>query len=92
MEVSPNTGTGHSQRVAGKPLVTRPGKAPASDLVSVRNTEAVNGALRQTPDIRSEVVERAREQVADLHYPPLQTIKAFSALLAVKLSRDDGQE
>ncbi len=92
MEVTPNSGTGPAQRVTGKSPVTPRAKAAATDLASFRNTDAVNSALQQAPDIRPEAVQRATEQVADVQYPPLSTIKAISNLLALRASQNDGQE
>jgi hypothetical protein len=94
MEVTPNAGTGPAQRVVGKQVRTQSAKAAASDSTSFREVNAIQSALQQTPDIRSQVVQRARaltggELTGGLRYPPLPTIQAISNLVAAKLNQHD---
>lgn len=60
--------------------------APA-DQVNFSATEAVDKALSATPDVRAEEVERARQLIGDPSYPPPETIRKLSELLAVQFSR-----
>jgi hypothetical protein len=90
MEVSPNAGTGPAPKVTGKSLLASRLTPAASDAVSFRAAETVNSALRQTPDIRPEAVQRAAENVSNVQYPPLETIQAISNLLAIGLGQNDG--
>ena len=92
MEVTPNAGTGSTQRVTGKTVVTPRAKVVAPDSTSFRNAEAVNRALQRAPDIRAEAVQQASEQATSVQYPPLKTIQAISHLLAMRLSQDDDQQ
>ncbi|HUI06982.1 MAG TPA: hypothetical protein VL486_08230 [Verrucomicrobiae bacterium] len=67
-------------------------QASAADRASFHGTEALNSALQQTPDVRPDVVQRAREQASDVEYPPLKTIKAISELLARETGQGHGEE
>jgi len=59
------------------------------DSASFQETDAVNDALLQTPNVRPEAVARARALIADVQYPPLSTINAISRLVAANLNRDE---
>jgi hypothetical protein len=54
-----------------------------TDRLSSNNSSALQAALRQQPEIRPEVVERARKLAVDPNYPPreiiMQLAKLFSA-------------
>lgn len=45
----------------------------------------LNQALRQTPEVRPDVVARARLLTGDLKYPPDLTIQRIARLLAIQL-------
>jgi hypothetical protein len=45
-------------------------------------------SLHDTPDSRPEAVEKARQLINDVQYPPQETIKKISHLLAIKLKSD----
>ena len=92
MEVNPNAGTSPLQNVTGRTPATAPAKPQVGDSASFRETDAVNGALLQTPDIRSDAVARARALIADAQYPPLSTIHAISKLVAANLNQDENPE
>ena len=64
----------------------------STDSASFRNAESVNRVLQQAPDIRVEAVEKARDEVSGVQYPPLKTIQAIAHLLAMKLSQDDDEQ
>ena len=56
------------------------------DDVAIENSHALRKALHDTPYLRNEVVKRAAELVGDTAYPPPETIRMISHLLAIKLS------
>ena len=56
------------------------------DDVAIENSRALRKALHDTPYLREEVVKRAAELVGDTAYPPPETIRMISHLLAIKLS------
>jgi hypothetical protein len=75
------------------PPVTRPEKAapvqarqsdpePAFD-----NSRNLDEALSATPDVRTDVVDRARDLVKSPQYPPVETMKKIARLLAVEMDR-----
>jgi hypothetical protein len=67
-----------------KPALTAPASSSA-----FADSEAVNRALQQTPDVRADRVAQATLLASDDQYPPLSTIRAIAHLLAVNL--DNGQ-
>ena len=84
MEIKSNMGAG------GVPEMT-PSKRSAqssqssSDGVSFTSSQALDAALESSPNVRPEQVQRARELINDPNYPPMVTIRKFSALLAIHI-------
>jgi hypothetical protein len=63
-----------------------PAAAPTADSgASFASTNALNVALKQVPDVRSDAVDRARDLINDPNYPSADTIKKLSSFLAGKL-------
>lgn len=56
------------------------------DDVAIENTRALRKALDDTPYLRDEVIKRAAALVGDVAYPPPETIRMISHLLAIKLT------
>jgi hypothetical protein len=56
--------------------------------VALENSRALKTALDNTPTTRADVVQRATEKVGDAHYPPPETIRMISNLLAIKLDEE----
>lgn len=85
MEINTNINTGAAGRVG--PL--RP-PAPAAKVVTdeavFAQSSALNDAINSLPSSRVEAVERARNLVADVNYPPRETIQKISNLLAMHLA------
>ena len=92
MEVNPNAGTSPLQSVPGRTPATAPANPKVGDAASFQETDAVNGALLQTPEVRPEAVARAQALIADAQYPPLSTVHAISKLVAANLNQDESQE
>ena len=70
------------------PHYSRPGQAAArpqpeatSEQLSTIHAENLRAALDRTPEIRPEVVERARGLAADPLYPPRQIIEDVARLI-----------
>ena len=70
------------------PNYSRPNQAPApqpagtpSEQLSTIHAENLRAALARTPEIRPEVVERARGLSADPLYPPRQIIEDVARLI-----------
>lgn len=51
--------------------------------VDFKATEALEKALERAPDVRPEKVEKARQEVGQVDYPPKETIQRISQLLAL---------
>ncbi len=78
----------------GKLTVAKPAQRAAQaaeDEVAFENSRALTTALQNTPESRDDVVRRATELVGDVNYPPPETIRMISNLLALqmKAERDD---
>lgn len=67
----------------------RPDTRAAQDEVAFENARALTTALLETPAVRAEVVRRATELVGDVNYPPAETIRMISNLLAIQMSEGD---
>ncbi len=57
----------------------------AQDEVALENARALTTALKETPVSRDDVVRRATELVSDVNYPPPETIRMISNLLAIQM-------
>jgi hypothetical protein len=62
----------------------KPAPPPAADNADFSDTAAIQEALAALPESRPEVVEQGKGLVAQATYPPPETIKRISNLLAVK--------
>lgn len=73
------SGTTHVTRSAGRDAKV------AQDEVAFENSRALTTALENTAVVRDEVVRRAIELVGDVNYPPPETIRMISHLLAIQM-------
>jgi len=62
----------------------------AEDEVAFENSRALTTALQNTPESRDDVVRRATELVGDVNYPPPETIRMISNLLAIQMKSEGG--
>jgi hypothetical protein len=76
-----------SKAYTAKPI-NGPETRAAEDEVSLENTRALQTALDNTPLVRDDVVKRATELVGDVNYPPPETIRMISHLLAIQLHQE----
>lgn len=60
------------------PFQPRLPKAPA-DQISTENAEFLRAELKRQPEIRAEVVERARALLMDPSYPNLEVLRSVAA-------------
>jgi hypothetical protein len=73
--------TSSTDRAARPELVPPPGpsavrgQAPRADRISTENAAFLHAALERQPEIRPEVVERARALAADPNYPPREVLQ-----------------
>jgi hypothetical protein len=51
-------------------------------------TDALTQAISGQPDTRPDRVQRARDLIADVQYPPTEAIEKISHLLALNLNPD----
>jgi hypothetical protein len=75
----------------GTSIVSKPGSRAAraaEDEVAFENSRALTTALQNTPESRDDVVRRATELVGDVNYPPPETIRMISHLLAIQINSE----
>ena len=89
MEVKPNASTGAVRNTTDRAVASPRATAAVTDSASFQGADAVNAAVRQTPDVRPEAVAQARALIADQKYPPLSTINAISKLIGATVSQDN---
>ncbi len=87
MQINSNNYTGNVARVA---YVSNSGKAgaPKGDRVQFDQTASLEKALKETPDVRPDVIDRAKDLVANPNYPPPEVIKRISNLLAIHVQEE----
>ncbi len=91
MQVNPS----HQNEPVGQTeLIRRSATAPRSvdDRASFERSAALNRSLSTTPEVRPEVVDRARRLIEDTSYPPVVAINKIANLLAMKLAEEPESE
>jgi hypothetical protein len=82
MEIKPN----YQAASVDPTQLSKPAARPASAesrSVDFSSSERLEENLRNLPEVRPEVVQRGRELVADVNYPPPEGIRRISQLLAI---------
>ena len=87
MEISLNLNTGRIEGAGVSRPSPQAAQAPA-DTVDLSRAAALEEAFHNTPEVRPEVVARARELIRDPVYPPEETIRRISHLVAANLPED----
>jgi hypothetical protein len=87
MEIQPNQNAGAINNAPTPRGVTRP-RQPSSEEVSFAATSNIDQSLRDLPALRVEVIERAQKLVGDPTYPPRETIRQLSHLLALGMQQE----
>lgn len=67
-------------------------KSDSTSEVEFSRSERLNRALENTPDVRAEEVVRAESLIQDVHYPPQETIRRISQLLALNWGAEEPKE
>jgi hypothetical protein len=87
MQVNPNYNMAAVPNVGVKPAGVR-GSEPAREDTSFTETTALNQALGSVPDSRQDQVERARQLIDDVNYPPPEGINKIAHLLALNFAAE----
>jgi hypothetical protein len=82
MEIKLNSGMDAVSRSEAKPAVGR-GQPELRDGVSFTTSRSLDQALAELPDVRADVVERARALISSAPYPPAETLDKLARLLAL---------
>ena len=73
------------------PRHTNSAQKAGEDAAAFSSSYALEQALTATPEVRSEAVERARNLIADVKYPPKETLNKIANLLAMNLDSSSEQ-
>lgn len=92
MQVNPNYNLGGPSPVGAKPAAAARPAAEMDEAAAFGDTAALNESLAASPDVRADQVARARELIADTHYPPPEGIKKIAQLLALNLESDKSSQ
>ena len=82
MEVKANNNIDAPQRLAINQARPRPASA-GLDTATFSSVAALDRAMAETPVARAEAVNRAKEMIGDVKYPPTDTINGIAMLLAM---------
>jgi hypothetical protein len=85
MEINSNLNTGGVSRTPPSETTVVHGARGAREEVTFENAAALEKSLRETPDTRDHVIAMAKQLVSDVQYPPPETIRKISNLLALNL-------
>jgi hypothetical protein len=84
MEVNNNINIDTAQWVKVNQARQRASQSGA-DTTSFYRVEALDQAMKATPAVRPEAVERAKKLIAEIRYPGDETIRGIASLLALKI-------
>lgn len=84
MEIEPSRSSVPLSRLEARP-VRRAEPAPG-DAGEFTETEALRQAMASTPEVRADVVERARSLAKNPNYPPEEIVRKLSQLFATEFS------
>lgn len=87
MEVQPNHAAGGINPTTTVRTEARRPKE-TTEQVNFAQSAAVEQALQKSPNVRTDAVERAKALVGNISYPPPETIRRLSNLLAMHLPVD----
>lgn len=82
MDINLNPQVGSVGKIATGPVKPRDA-TPAADDVVLDESRALEARFSDAPEVRPDVVARARALVADPQYPPAETIRKIANLLAI---------
>lgn len=90
---SPFLGYNRADAAASSATKTAPATPPPAetgDRLSSHNSEALQAALSNTPEVRPEVVARGQRLLVDLSYPPREIIESLSKLFTHSVDLSEG--
>lgn len=91
MEIKANKNVDVASRVTVNQTRPRPASV-GLDTATFARAGALEQALQETPVARPEAVNRARELIGDVKYPPADAINGIATLLALKVGGGAGGE
>lgn len=87
MQIDTRSTTGAVGRVDANHPATEKRKV-ALDHATFEQAEALNDDYRREPDVRADVVSKAKELVSETQWPPPETIRKIASLLAMEIPKD----
>ena len=86
MEIEFNTNR-VAKAQAGRAVESRSPAKRVDGTASFENTRALEQKLKDMPLLRPDKVERGRELVANVQYPPTELVDRISSLLAIHYAK-----
>ena len=87
MEINPNHKIGPPARARNVEGAVHPPK-PEAPQNEFSHAAALKMELDRAPEVRPEVVARAMKAVSNVQYPPTETIRQLSSLLAIHMMEE----
>lgn len=87
MEIEPSRSSVPISRVESRPI--RRAEPVPGDAGQFEETEALRQALARTPEVRPEVVDRARSLANNPNYPPEEIVRRLAQLFATEFYATD---
>ncbi len=87
MEIRSSSKPEQVPTIAGK-VTSKATSSLGVDTAQFGTSNEIRDSLNQLPDSRSERIKKGQELVAKSDYPPSETIKRLSTLLAIHLTRE----
>ena len=70
---------------ANQPVARPNAAARSSETAPFEQAQSLERSVKNLPLVRPEQVERARALVADVQYPPMETLDRIASLLALHM-------
>ncbi len=86
MEVKFNTDIISVAPSTVRPVKSRPA-AEASAEAAFVDSARLDQAMNEAPDIRPEAVQRGKELIGSVQYPPVETMNKIARLLALEIKQ-----
>lgn len=87
MEIEPSRSSVPISRFEARPI--RRAEPVPGDAGEFTETEALQKSLASTPEVRADVVDRARSLANNPNYPPEEIVRRLSQLFAAEFSSPD---
>jgi hypothetical protein len=81
MQIESNYNAGAVHRTPPSTPATKTVR-PAAEAPAFQDAEKLNAALKDTPDVRADKVDKAKALIKEIEWPPTEVINRISKLVA----------